>query len=85
MTHHEAMNAPLHRQTCCDFHGIDCRQGRDCPERGYLPARTAWDREQADTPPYTVEDMTALEWWAVVAVCVLALLAAASPIFWSAI
>ena len=20
-------------QTCCDYHGIDCNQGRDCPAR----------------------------------------------------
>ncbi|MFA7291854.1 MAG: hypothetical protein WC023_06355 [Rhodocyclaceae bacterium] len=34
MTDHPTETAlHLHRATCCEFHGVDCRQGRDCPDR----------------------------------------------------
>lgn len=42
-----------------------------------------WDREQADTAPYSADDMSAVVRWAIVALCVLALAVALSPAFWS--
>jgi hypothetical protein len=62
--------------SCCEHHGIDCRQGRDFPERGYLP------REQADKPAYTVDEMSGAVRWSIVVLCLLAFVCAASPAFW---
>ena len=40
----------LHRVNCCSFHGINCRQGRDCPARDVpmeSPETTAFRLEVA--------------------------------------
>lgn len=44
---------------------------------------TDWDREQADTAPYTADEMGAVVRWAIVALCALAFAVALSPAFWS--